>query len=1042
MPKWEDIVAIVEQLFSSTVGKWVLGFIAAVILLWLVSFLVGQIIEIWGSKIVPIFYKRDEKRRNLRRQRFAEHIESEMRAINRQENWSDYRFAELEAEVEAEGARRAWLPFLRVGQGELRREKSLSAALRRSRERLILLEGEPGSGKSVALRHVTTHLAQKGMRARSNRAVIPIYVNLKGLIRPPETPIDRNLIEAFILESLNRVNDRDIDQFLADEFRRGLEEGTWFFLLDSFDEIPEVLASKDADAVIRAYAQAIADFLGGLNRCRGVVASRYFRGPGQVDWPRFRILNLSVERQHQLVRRANLKSSEEGSIIGQLGIAPTEIQKMAGNPLFLNLVMEHALAGHPFPETTHRVFETYVCGRFERDQERMQKRFRLDVDAVRRVAEQIAFCMAADPGLGLSPTRAALATALERLGFDPHVDLHTALDALEYVKLARSDTPTVAGPERLFTFAHRRFQEYFATQVVLQEPERVSPLELLTNAHWRETAVVICQTQEGEQLAPIFAQARALINAHHQSIAAALADLRDEQGNWIEEKLPVSFPWPNGLLHLLGLLQDGFGVRRSLVPEQIRVQIGEIVLWATQTGILPDRKWALEVAGIAPTQNYLLEMVRQAIQSSSKILHDIAYQQLARLDYIPEDISQWIRRSLVRLNAGYHLVRNRFTTYAQLERLPNRKILISTTRGLIIATFVDLGLLIPAGLILLLSEKTSKPWTLVIASTSTTTHPFQIVLPISLMVLISILATHLIMLTLSHSQNLFMKAYILGIRTLTLGLVFLLIFLNSIWLAVFWGIVTYAFLVTCSIITSLDLLNKPPSLAWLLAPLYTLSEDLKSIGKKAKSLPTKKTAVTIATRIVLMIVVLLMMILGLIFLTTYIPSDTATWIIIAIMVLAAMIPGGRLSILDLPKLRRWWRNSGQFLQPDLFLEYMAALKSPVLYANFLKYARLREQIIASLETLDLLKLMLQVWERQFRQEKNSAPEIIIYELGIENLGIYKPKSYIPIIQTEKKFLERYSPWLGIVLSHNISEETLDQLHLLIEWVRSRLPEDA
>jgi predicted NACHT family NTPase len=200
----------------------------------------------------------------------------------------------------------------------LKREKSLSTALRKSQEKIILLEGEPGSGKSVALRHVALDIARRAIKSNDPESLIPFYINLKELRRENNQPINRQTIERFVIASLKRINDRDIDKFLDDEFQLGLDNGSWFFLFDSFDEIPEILGAEDADAKIRDYAEAILDFLHGLNACQGVVASRYFKGPRQIGWSRFRILNLTSVRQKELIKRSELTPISEKLLLGNL----------------------------------------------------------------------------------------------------------------------------------------------------------------------------------------------------------------------------------------------------------------------------------------------------------------------------------------------------------------------------------------------------------------------------------------------------------------------------------------------------------------------------------------------------------------------------------------------------------------------------------------------------------------------------------------------------------------------------------------------------
>lgn len=725
MPDFEKIIqaieTIVNWIFRGQAPTWVFATFGYILLLalallaiWGLLLVLSKIIKLIVEEFWPLFYNKEGKRRSLRRQRFADHIESEIRRLNNLEVWSDYRFAELEAEVEAEGRRRVFsiLPFHSRTRSGLRRERSLSKALELSQERLILLEGEPGSGKSVALRHVAKSMARRAMRSRSTKSIIPIYINLKELERPSEQPIDRKLIYAFVLKSLNRVNDRDIEEFLEEEFDEGLREGTWLFLFDSFDELPEVLSSTEADTMIISYADAISDFLSGMNQCRGIIASRQFRGPGQLGWPRFRILPLSEKRRAELVCKADLKPELENTLIGQMGMAAShEIRSMANNPMFLGLLCEHIRAGNPFPENTHSVFETYIETRLTRDEERLWRRFELHPSEVRRAAEGLAFCMAADPGLGLSPTRQDLKNSTLRLRLAVGNRFNTLLDALEYIKLARSEKATAPGESKPFTFAHRRFQEYFATCVVLREPNRVGPEELLTDARWRETAVVMFQTQPLRVLSPILDEARRLLSDMVESTPGLIekpleyvaeAELTDQSKEAEQKKpLPQPFPWPPDALHILGLLQSGFGSRLEEFPNDVRMFAGRLILSAYNTGNRFDKRWALEAAGIVP-EPILLWLLREGFASRSQWLREAAYRQAGRLGRVPEDIAREIRRALVQLLAEGRLRRERQATHAHVARLDRADHFLAVLRLLLWIPLIDFGLYVIALVILLL----------------------------------------------------------------------------------------------------------------------------------------------------------------------------------------------------------------------------------------------------------------------------------------------------------------------------------------------------
>src|SRR5262249_38271464 len=160
----------------------------------------------------------------------------------------------------------------------------------------------------------------------------------------------------------------------------------------SFDEIPEILSSTQRDDIIEKYSGAISDFLRGLNECRGIIASRSYKGPERQGWRTFRILELSSARQRTLVRRAlALKPGLVPELLGELSLAQEDVRVMARNPMLLGLLCEHMRLGNDFPSTPYEVFSRYVEHRFERDAERVRSRHGLVTDQLRTWAERIAF---------------------------------------------------------------------------------------------------------------------------------------------------------------------------------------------------------------------------------------------------------------------------------------------------------------------------------------------------------------------------------------------------------------------------------------------------------------------------------------------------------------------------------------------------------------------------------------------------------------------------------------------------------------------------
>src|SRR5262249_21649079 len=116
----------------------------------------GKIKDLWTEKFRPSAYSPEEKKRSRESSLFANHVLRELNQRNLSENWKDEEFAELEAE----GRKRSRFVILDAfrTQSGLRREPSLSKALERSAERLILLEGV-GSLFAASARAARGHAA-------------------------------------------------------------------------------------------------------------------------------------------------------------------------------------------------------------------------------------------------------------------------------------------------------------------------------------------------------------------------------------------------------------------------------------------------------------------------------------------------------------------------------------------------------------------------------------------------------------------------------------------------------------------------------------------------------------------------------------------------------------------------------------------------------------------------------------------------------------------------------------------------------------------
>jgi hypothetical protein len=253
--------------------------------------------------------------------------------------------------------------------------------------------GDPGTGKSVAMRKLARDLVSVSVRS----ARIPIYVNLKEWRREKSwSTNDRPNAEEFykflffsILESLD-YNSRSFLQE-NDNYRHLFEAGYFFFILDSFDEIPAVLDHDENSWLIDELSSAITKCVLGGKNSRAVIASRLFRKPKIVSEFRsiFEIRPFSDDR---IVRAIRAAASDPERLIKIVLTERPDLGALGRNPFMLQLVINHFNLKHGPPNSQAQMFETFFQSNI--DFARTQYGFTDASDSqIYSICEEIADCM-------------------------------------------------------------------------------------------------------------------------------------------------------------------------------------------------------------------------------------------------------------------------------------------------------------------------------------------------------------------------------------------------------------------------------------------------------------------------------------------------------------------------------------------------------------------------------------------------------------------------------------------------------------------------
>jgi len=490
--------------------------------------------------------------------RYSEILMSRLITLDDETRWDDYFFAPLEAEVEVTSGRRS-----------IKKIVDLMRALKGDRtSRIILVLGDPGAGKSIALRK----LAKELMKEVDRTGRLPVYVNLKEWGDEhqwtEESPPTAQELRSFILRTLKSYS-VFADQFLEEYFDRMLDRGRFFFLLDSFDEIPAVLDVNEGSWLIQHLSRMITEFFVSQDEGRGIVASRFYRRPkfGRVESATFEIRPFSDMRIHEaLLRSEKLR----GDTIDKLFRERTELIPVARNPFSAALIRIYAENhGGELPSSQLEMYESYIRGRLDASTDEM-RRHELTIDQMITNATEIAWGMFRETEIGLEAPIHKLAMLL------PNIRIETVTTVLRYSGLARMS----AGTDPRFSFVHRRLNEYFVARGLLDNPASVTLQAIPTDSRYRDALALYCEVGELEHVKNIAAFCWSEIsNVIPDSATPAVERLR--------------------AVHCLRFLRDAFRAR----PEAMAfvVELAEYINERLQpAGDLLAAKIALEATGLLP----------------------------------------------------------------------------------------------------------------------------------------------------------------------------------------------------------------------------------------------------------------------------------------------------------------------------------------------------------------------------------------------------------------------------------------------------------
>lgn len=548
---------------------------------------------------------------------------------------------------------------------------------------LVLLQGAPGAGKSVALRQQAFAGLKQIESGRTPDAPLPIYVNLRELrVKPKDLGVA--VLRKYIEQQIGPQGSTEITDYFRHHFDDDLRDRRVILLLDSFDEIPSVLGGEHIRNVVKPYEQTIIELVGGGGRC--VVASRFYKAPPAMGWTRLQILGLSVRQQESFLRRLKVGPRRIELVQPLLTDPRHGFAKELQNPLNVKLLATHVKARDECPERPSALFGRYVSERLdaawaEADRNGDDPGGR---DAVEEFIAEFAFRLTST-GRGLSAPEQMYWEALDAHTHGDRGLKKRMIEALAGSKLLMS-SEEASGKHRIF-FCHRLVKEYLTSRYVTRHPSAVSSHELAVNGRWRETTVALLQEADSptasapllEELADLLADELSRFRAGHGKsrrkyvpMPATLSwssygSLVGGEGD-VAPPQNTPFTWSSEAVHCLELLTTAYQGRQEWPHEQIQPLVVELVNTAWLNGNISDRKFAIDCLPLLPDR-VREQYIDHAFSGGSHWIRTTALRDCVTLPSLTKGIRLSIRRLLVTMLSERSLAAEFHAVDVDLQRL-------------------------------------------------------------------------------------------------------------------------------------------------------------------------------------------------------------------------------------------------------------------------------------------------------------------------------------------------------------------------------------
>lgn len=600
------------------------------------------------------FYRQDDEDFVFTRQRFVQQLIYEIERQNREDDWNDFNYVPLEAEIEVDKFTGAETPknkpllmFQRLATSIVRMatfsspysgriEKNTISAINNSKSRAFLLIGDPGSGKTVSIRHLALQMAKRAERTKNKNVVVPLYLNLKHFnLRFEES--DASTVERWIKDQLTAGQDRTTRQFIDKNFHKMLMDGNFFFLFDSFDELPAVLDSGEEESETQKYAETFDRFLHSPHGCRGIVASRPYRAPKIFIGDRLSLRSLSDQKIKETIFSYLIQDRELArKLVDELFLRRDDLLQIARNPFYLSLLVSYTRSSKGYPQRQFDLFDHFIRVRTAEDADRIDH-LGFSPAVLIEASGHLAYAMFNSQVVGLEINVNEISQLLQETFPTGNWTAERTANLIGALKFSKIGKITDGGNDfSSFSFVHRRFHEYFCAVFLQNNREELPISEIVSENRWREVLILLCEILSPEQLTDVFSLADEILT---KTVHAnpSIKERRDS-------------------IEIVKLLKDGFKSRVYILPVQLRKKAEDVLLEQFQSGNLLDKKRAIECAVLSGDEKLPL-ILDHALNTPSFWIQATAFHASRLLSFMNDSIETKLRIYLYKLYSDFSILR-------------------------------------------------------------------------------------------------------------------------------------------------------------------------------------------------------------------------------------------------------------------------------------------------------------------------------------------------------------------------------------------------